>query len=207
MEDSNEQQFDTNEEKNKTGNNNSEFDKSLQQIETELKQSQERIIELEKQLNEYKDAYLRKAAEFENYKHRVDKEQSNLFKYAGEAVIKNILPVYDDLERSLDHISNENSFESLKKGLELVFEKFTKILNVQGVKKIEAKGKPFDVDLHEALMQQPVEGVAPHTVIEVIEQGYMYKDKVLRHAKVVVSAESISLHEKDEPNNNSVDEN
>jgi molecular chaperone GrpE len=207
MEDSNEQQLNGNEEKNKTEKNNSEFDESLRQIEAELKQSQEKIIELEKQLNEYKDAYLRKAAEFENYKHRVDKEQGNLLKYAGEAVIKNILPVYDDLERSLDHISNENSFESLKKGLELVFEKFTKILNAQGVKKIEAKGKPFDVDLHEALMQQPAEGVDPHTVLEVIEQGYIYKDKVLRHAKVVVSAESISSHEKDEPNSNSVDEN
>jgi len=207
MEDSNEQQLNTNEEKNKTKKTNSEFDESLQQIEAELKQSQEKIIELEKQLNEYKDAYLRKAAEFENYKHRVDKEQGNLLKYAGEAVIKNILPVYDDLERSFDHISNENSYESLKKGLELVFEKFTKILNAQGVKKIEAKGKPFDVDLHEALMQQPAEGVDPHTVLEVIEQGYIYKDKVLRHAKVVVSAESISLHEKDEPNSNSVDEN
>jgi len=206
MEDSNEQKLNGNEEENKT-ENNSGFDESLKQIEAELKQSQEKIIELEKQLNEYKDAYLRKAAEFENYKHRVDKEQSNLLKYAGEAVIKNILPVYDDLERSLEHIGNESSFESLKKGVELVFEKFTKILNAQGVKKIEAKGKPFDVDLHEALMQQPAEGVDPHTVLEVIEQGYIYKDKVLRHAKVVVSAESISLHVKDEPNNNSVDEN
>lgn len=207
MEDSNEQQLNGNEENNKTEKNNSEFDESLRQIEVELKQSQEKIIELEKQLNEYKDAYLRKAAEFENYKHRVDKEQGNLLKYAGEVVVKNILPVYDDLERSLDHISNENSFESLKKGLELVFEKFTKVLNTQGVKKIEAKGKPFNVDLHEALMQQPAEGVDPHTVLEVIEQGYIYKDKVLRHAKVVVSAESISSHENDEPNNNSVDEN
>jgi molecular chaperone GrpE len=206
MEDSNEQKINGNEEENKP-ENNSEFDESLQQIEAELKQSQEKVIELEKQFNEYKDAYLRKAAEFENYKHRVDKEQSNLFKYAGGDVIKNILPVYDDLERSLEHIGNENSFESLKKGLELVFEKFTKVLNTQGVKKIEAKGKPFNVDMHEALMQQPAEGVDPHTVLEVIEQGYIYKDKVLRHAKVVVSAESISSHESSESNSNSVDEN
>jgi len=95
----------------------------------------------------------------------------------------------------LNHINDENSFESLKKGLELVFEKFTKILEQQGVKRIEAKGKPFDVDLHEALMQQPAEGVAPHTVLDVIEQGYVYKDKVIRHSKVIVSAETIASKE------------
>ena len=204
MEELNEQQENENKE---TEKNNSEFDESLKQIETELKQVQEKNIELEKQLNEYKDAYLRKVAEFENYKRRVDTEQSNLFKYAAEPFIKSILPVYDDLERSLNHIVDENSFESLKKGLELVFEKFTKTLNNQGVKKIEAKGQQFDVDLHEALMQQPAEGVAPHTILDVIEQGYVYKDKVLRHAKVIVSAEVIPNDENKNSEQNSKDEN
>ncbi|OGV88581.1 MAG: nucleotide exchange factor GrpE, partial [Melioribacter sp. RIFOXYB12_FULL_38_5] len=78
------------------------------------------------------------------------------------------------------------------KGLQLVFDKFNKTLDAQGVKKIEAKGQPFDVHFHEALMQQPVEGVAPHTVLDVIEPGYLYKDKVIRHAKVIVSAELAS---------------
>jgi len=195
MEELNEQKDKMNEEKNETENENSEFEQALKQIESELKTTQEKNIELEKQLNEFKDAYLRKAAEFENYKRRIDAEQSNLFKYAAEPFIKNILHVYDDLERSLNHINDENSFESLKKGLELVFEKFTKILEQQGVKRIEAKGKPFDVDLHEALMQQPAEGVAPHTVLDVIEQGYVYKDKVIRHSKVIVSAETIASKE------------
>lgn len=204
MEELNEQQENENKE---TEKNNSEFDESLKQIEAELKQAQEKNIELEKQLNEYKDGYLRKAAEFENYKRRVDAEQSNLFKYAAEPFIKSILPVYDDLERSLNHIGDENSFDSLKKGLELVFEKFTKTLNGQGVKKIEAKGQQFDVDLHEALMQQPAEGVAPHTILDVIEQGYIYKDKVLRHAKVIVSAETISNVENNNSKKNSKDEN
>ncbi len=152
----------------------------------------EKNSELEKQVAELKDTLLRKAAEFENYKRRNENEQMNLLKYAAEPFIKNILSVYDDLERSLSHIDDENSFESTKKGLLLVFDKFNKTLEIQGVKKIEAKGKSFNVEFHEALMQQPVEGVEPHTVLDVIEPGYTYKDKVIRHAKVIVSAELAS---------------
>ncbi len=164
----------------------------LEQKENELKATQVKINELEKQTAELKDSLLRKVAEFENYKRRNENEQMNLLKYAAEPFIKSVLSVYDDLERSLSHIDDENSFESTKKGLQLVFDKFNKTLDAQGVKKIEAKGKPFDVHFHEALMQQPVEGVAPHTVLDVIEPGYLYKDKVIRHAKVIVSAELAS---------------
>lgn len=153
---------------------------------------QEKIVELEKQAAELKDSLLRKVAEFENYKRRNENDQMNLLKYAAEPFIKSVLSVYDDLERSLSHIDDANSFESTKKGLQLVFDKFNKTLDAQGVKKIEAKGQPFDVHFHEALMQQPVEGVAPHTVLDVIEPGYLYKDKVIRHAKVIVSAELAS---------------
>lgn len=153
---------------------------------------QGKIVELEKQAAELKDSLLRKVAEFENYKRRNENEQMNLLKYAAEPFIKSVLSVYDDLERSLLHIDDENSFESTKKGLQLVYDKFNKTLDAQGVKKIEAKGQPFDVHFHEALMQQPVEGVAPHTVLDVIEPGYLYKDKVIRHAKVIVSAELAS---------------
>ena len=168
----------------------------LELKETELKKLFGKIEEIEKQNSELKDTLLRKAAEFENYKRRNENDQLNIIKYAAESFIRNILTVYDDLERSLSHIDeNTNSsgtaggFESTKKGLLLVFEKFGKILDNQGVKKIDAKGKPFDVHFHEALMQQPAEGVAPHTVLEVLEPGYMYKDRVIRHAKVIVSQE------------------
>ncbi|MCX7875043.1 MAG: nucleotide exchange factor GrpE [Melioribacteraceae bacterium] len=155
----------------------------------------EKILELEKQNAELKDTLLRKVAEFENYKRRNENEQINLIKYAAEPFIKSILTVYDDLERSLNHIDDQNNFEQTKKGLQLVFENFNKILESHGVKKIEAKGQPFDVHLHEALMQQPIEGVDPHTVLEVIEPGYLFKDKVIRHAKVIVSSELASQDE------------
>lgn len=154
----------------------------------ELTAAQQKISELENNVKQLQDLLLRKAAEFENYKRRTENDQINLLKFAAEPFIKSTLIVYDDLERSLNHINDDNSFDSLKKGLELVYEKFTKILESQGVKKIDAKGKQFDVDYHEALMQQPSPGVEPNTVIDVIEQGYLYKDKVIRHAKVIVSS-------------------
>lgn len=174
----------------------------LEKIKAELAGANQKKSELERQAAELKDSFLRKLAEFENYKRRSENDQLNLLKYAAEPFIKNILTVYDDLERSLNHVNDDNSFESLKKGLELVYDKFTKILESQGVKKIDAKGKPFDVDLHEALMQQPADGVEPHTVLNVIEHGYMYKDKVIRHAKVIVSAETIQNDQNEKQNTN-----
>lgn len=154
-----------------------------------------KIEELQIEISNLKDQLLRKIAEFENYKRRTDVDQANFVKYAGEAVISKLLPVYDDLRRSIEHSNSENS-DSLKKGIELVYEKFTRTLKELGVEKIEAKGKDFDFNLHEALMQKEVEGVLPHTVVDEIEPGYMYKDKVIRHAKVIVSQESSSNEEK-----------
>lgn len=145
-----------------------------------------KISNYEVELKEIRDAYLRKAAEFENYKRRSENEQSILLKYAAEPFIRNMLQVYDDLDRSLKHASEEN-LQSLIDGIKLVYDKFTKILENQGVTRMDPKGKPFDVDFHEALMQQPAQGLPDHTILEVVENGYMYKDKVIRHAKVIVS--------------------
>ncbi len=155
----------------------------------------DRIEELEKEVQDLKDTLLRRAAEFENYKRRKENEQELFAKYAAESFVVNILPVFDDLERTVKHMNESDDLESLKKGVQMVFDKFKKILEDQGVKKIEAKGQPFDFNLHEALMQQPAEGVEPHTVLDEIEAGYLYKDKVIRHAKVIVSQEIASAEE------------
>jgi molecular chaperone GrpE len=167
--------------------------------ESDIEQQIQRIQELETKNDELKDALLRKAAEFENYKRRTENDQFNLLKYAAEPFIINILTVYDDLERSLEHIEEDNSFDSLKKGLQLVYDKFTKILENQGIKKIDAKGQLFNVEFHEALMQKQDDKVEPHTVLDVIEHGYSYKDKVIRHAKVIVSAETINGNRDSKP--------
>ena len=162
---------------------------------------EEKINQLETEIAELKDRLLRKAAEFENYKRRTENDQLNLITYAAESFIQKLLPVVDDFERSLNHIDDAQEVDAIKKGLNLIYSKFIKVLEDQGVKKINAIGKPFDVDYHEALMQKPDDTVEPHTVIEEIEKGYTYKDKVIRHSKVIVS------EEKSKENNNLQEEN
>jgi molecular chaperone GrpE len=149
-----------------------------------------RIAELEQEINEYKDRILRKAAEFENYKRRTENDQLNLFKYAAEGFIIKLLPVIDDFERSLQHIENSKDIDAVKEGIYLVYEKFRKLLEDQGVAKIDAVGMPFDVHYHEAIMQKKDDDSEPYTVLDEIESGYIYKDRVIRHSKVIVSDES-----------------
>jgi molecular chaperone GrpE len=152
------------------------------------------LKELEEKINSLQDSLLRKAAEFENYKRRTDNDQMNLLKYAAESFILKVLPVYDDLGRSLSH-ADESNTNSVIEGLKLVYDKFTKILDDQGVKKLEVVGNEFDVDFHEALMQQPSGEVPANTVLHEIEPGYLYKDKVIKHAKVIVSQEIVKPEE------------
>jgi len=153
---------------------------------------EENIKQLEQEVVELKDKLLRKAAEFENYKRRTENDQINLITFAAESFIQKLLPVIDDFERSLGHVDEAEDVNAIKQGLKLIYDKLLKVLDEQGVKKIEAVGNPFDVDYHEALMQRPDDSVDPHTVIDEIEKGYTYKDKVIRHAKVIVSEEKSS---------------
>ena len=152
--------------------------------------SEAKIAELEVQLKEWQDKLLRKAAEFENYKRRTENDQFNIINYAAESFIIKLLPVVDDFERSMEHIDDIDDNKAVKQGIKLVYEKLLKLLNEQGVKKMQTKGEPFNVDFHDALMQRKDTSVPPHTVLEEVESGYLYRDKVIRHAKVIVSEES-----------------
>ncbi|MFI5236671.1 MAG: nucleotide exchange factor GrpE [Ignavibacteriales bacterium] len=148
----------------------------------------QKIAELETQVKEWQDKFLRKAAEFENFRRRSENDQLSLINYAAESVIVKLLTVVDDFERSLAHIGDINN-NAVVEGIKLVYEKLMKVLTEQGVKKMQVKGEPFSVDLHDALMQKKDDSVPPHTVLEEIEPGYLYRDKVIRHAKVIVSQE------------------
>jgi molecular chaperone GrpE len=159
-----------------------EYDTSNQ-----LENLEDKVKALEQEIIQYKELALRKAAEFENYKRRTENDQLNLLKYAAESVIVKLLPTIDDLERSLEHMTEETDVQKIKEGIQLVYNKLIKTLDEQGVKKIESIGKPFSVEFHEALMQRADDSVPPHTVIDELETGYMYKDRVIRHAKVIVS--------------------
>jgi molecular chaperone GrpE len=164
-------------------------EKTEKKTKEESNKLKERIVELEQKNEELNDRLIRRLAEFDNYKKRTEIEKEELFKYAAEPFILKILAVYEDLQRSLAHIDDENK-DGLKEGLKMVADKFTQILTEQGVKKIDALGKEFDFEFHEALLQQESEDVPPNTIINEVESGYMYKDKVLKHAKVVVSKEA-----------------
>lgn len=161
----------------------------VEEINTEDSQVNNSVTENE--TAKLKDTLLRKVAEFENYKRRMDSEISNYIKYASENIIKELLPVYDDLGRSIESINKGETkdFETLKKGVTLIYDKFKNVLENEGLKEINSLGKEFDVDVNSALMQIPRDDVKPNTVLEVIEKGYKLKDKVVKHEKVLVSSE------------------
>lgn len=171
-----------------------------------------KIVELENTVNQYKDQLLRKAAEFENYKKRVENDYSNLVRFANEDLIDKLLPVFDDFERSLSVMknfqcrNNESTIadpDSFARGIELIYNKFRRILDLQGVKPLEVVGQPFSPDLHDALLQIPSKDHPPNTVIQEVEKGYMLHDRVIRHAKVIVSSEP---QDNDEPIKNDLSE-
>ncbi|MHC1736996.1 MAG: nucleotide exchange factor GrpE [Ignavibacteriaceae bacterium] len=170
-------------------------EESAEENNQELKPAEaENALEQMKKVNvELNERLIRKVAEFENYKRRTESETANLLRYSGEFIVKKLLPVIDDLERSIKFINEPNSDQaSVIAGITIVYEKLMKTLNEQGIKKIDAMNKPFDVDYHEAIMQQPTSEVEPLTVINEVETGYVYKDRVIRHAKVIVSSPDIT---------------
>jgi molecular chaperone GrpE len=180
-------------ERNKEAKSSENVNKDEDEITNNLSledSNHEKIQVLENEVEELKDKVLRKSAEFENYKRRTENDQLNLLTYAAESFISKLLPIIDDFERSMKHIDSTNDIDSVKEGMGLIYDKFVKLLDEQGIKKIESKGKPFDVNYHEAVMQQKAEEVPPHTVLEELECGYLYKDKVIRHAKVIVSEDN-----------------
>lgn len=184
-----------NKKKNDKGKHKNEMNaKDFNETEIPITDSTEENTETEtestetEQVSKLKDQLLRKAAEFENYKRRTESERGDYFAYANEKLISDLLPVLDDFERALKAYDKNHDTQALKKGVELVNDKFRNILEKQGLKEMDSTGKEFDVNKHDALMQQPSDEVKPNTVIDTIEKGYNLKDKVLRHAKVIVSA-------------------
>jgi molecular chaperone GrpE len=160
---------------------------STDQMSVEIDELRSKLAEAEKATERFKDQLLRKAAEFENYRRRSDAEYAALIKSANENLLLGLLPVLDDFARSLKAGKDQKEYDSFYRGVELIHSKLTRILESEGLKAFESTGKPFDVEYHDALLQIPRADVPPHTVIEEVERGYMLHDRVLRHARVVVS--------------------
>ncbi|NOX20074.1 MAG: nucleotide exchange factor GrpE [Nitrospirae bacterium] len=151
------------------------------------KSPEEELQELRKELEEYKDKYIRLYAEFENYKKRVQKDRTELIKYGSEPLMIELLTVLDNLEMAISHANEQSSIESLLQGVEITLKEFKKILNKFGVKEIEALGKPFDPEYHHAMAQVERADVEDKTVVEEYRKGYTYNDKVIRPSLVAVS--------------------
>ncbi|MBQ9177741.1 MAG: nucleotide exchange factor GrpE [Prevotella sp.] len=142
---------------------------------------------LQDELAELKDQYLRKVAEFENYRKRTLKEKTELILNGAEKTVDAILPVVDDMERAMANAEKTDDVDALKEGMDLIFKKLMKTLEGLGVKKIETDNKDFDTDFHEAVAMVPGMGDDKKgKVIDCVQTGYTLNDKVIRHAKVAV---------------------
>ena len=145
------------------------------------------LAKAQKEIEELKTQLLYKAAEFENYRKRTLKERAELILNGGEKAISAILPILDDMERAIANGAKTDDPQVLREGMELIYNKFVKTLEGQGVSKIETKDADFDTDLHEAVAMVPGMGDDKKgKVIDCLQEGYKLNDKVIRHAKVAV---------------------
>ncbi len=144
-------------------------------------------VTLEQQLQNAQDKYTRLFAEFDNYKKRTSRERVELIQSAGKEVVSKLLTVLDDFDRALKAMETTQDVQGVKEGIDLVNNKFRKILEQEGLKEMEVIGQPFDADLQEAITSIPAPSAnLKDKVVDVIEKGYYLNDKVIRYAKVVV---------------------
>lgn len=146
-----------------------------------------KLEELQNEINTLKDKNMRIAAEMVNTLRRKDEETNRLLKYSNESLITELLPVIDNFERALNVDAKTVDVESYQKGMTMIYNSLKNILEKFEVKEIEAIDKEFDPSYHQAVMQEEKEGTKENIVIEVLQKGYTYKDKVIRPAMVKVS--------------------
>jgi molecular chaperone GrpE len=144
------------------------------------------VAALMEERDRFKDQLLRARAEFDNYRKRMERDADRLRKTAAASVIHDLLPVLDNLERALEHANDESG--GLAQGVEMVLKQMHEVLARHGVGPISTVGKPFTPDLHEAMMMMESAEVPPGHVTQEFQKGYRMGERVLRHAKVAVSA-------------------
>ena len=145
--------------------------------------------DIQNQLDQLQDKHIRLKAEFENFRKRKNKEISSLLQYDGEGVIKNVLPIIDDIERMVDSVeeTDANKGESLIEGVNILKSKIERFLEANNIEPFGEEGEVLDPELHDAMLTQGDKQKEDNTVLNVFEKGYRYHDKVIRHAKVVVN--------------------
>jgi len=155
-----------------------------EQINTQMETLQTQLAETESKVSEYKDGWARSQAEFQNYRKRIERDNELTYASMKGDIIKKILPALDDLERALQNRPVDDAWAS---GIELIARKLQNILESEGVKRIEARGAAFDPNFHEAITHEPSEEVESEHVIDVVQNGYMLGERVIRPALVRVA--------------------
>lgn len=152
----------------------------------ELEAFKTQLAETQEALEKEKKEYLFLMAEFDNFRKRTLREKSEILRNGAESAMKGLLPIVDDFERGLDAIKDTDNAEAVKEGMVLIYNKFIKYLEQNGVKAMESTGADFNDELHEAVALVPGAPEQKNKVIDTLQKGYMLNDKVLRHAKVAV---------------------
>lgn len=165
-----------------------EEDKSEEAAEKEEESTEEK---LKREVGEAKEKYLRLYSEFENFRRRTAKEKIELIGSANKNLVGDLVPVMDDFERALKSFEDKEEMKAAKEGTELIYNKFRRILENKGLKKMEVgKGTDFDDNFHEAVTQVPMGEEMAGKVVDVLENGYFLNEKVVRFAKVVTGAKT-----------------
>ena len=149
----------------------------------------QKIKDLENKIKELEEALLRKDADMINYRRRKDEEVNKMLKYSNEGIAKDLLPVVDNFERaiSLDDDNLDDELSKFLEGFKMIYCHLEDILAKYEIKAIDGNKKPFDPNYHQGVLTEKVEGLEPGMVVEVMQKGYLLKDKVIRHAMVKVS--------------------
>jgi molecular chaperone GrpE len=165
-----------------------EADASPEKYDTEAEDLAQRLEAAEEAAKESYDRFLRVSAEFDNYKKRTAREMEEFKKFSTERLIKELLPVVDNLERALVSAEDRSAQEKgIKEGVDLTLQEIMRVLERFGVKSIQSLNEPFDPTYHQAMMQEPRDNVPGNTVISELQKGYTLHDRLLRPAMVIVS--------------------
>jgi len=160
-----------------------------EEIKPRLSNDKKKIQDLRKQVSDLEDKILRLKAEFDNFRKRRDKEMLRIFEYEGEDIIKELLPIVDDLERVVGAVNSNTKKDDIiiNDGIKLIITKIEKYFAKWQVKPIGKSGDILDINLHDAMMVKTEKGKKDNEILEVFEKGYRYKNHILRHAKVIVN--------------------
>ncbi|MEJ2251694.1 MAG: nucleotide exchange factor GrpE, partial [Candidatus Lokiarchaeota archaeon] len=167
-----------------------EENEELSQKLDKLTKTTENVESFKEKSEKYLNSLQRVQADFENYKKRVDKDRDNYRYYAVERILKKLISHFDDLQRAQKVINTLEDHESIKQGFSMIVKNFEKLLNEEGVRPMNSKGEKFDPFKHDALLVQNDDNLPNNTIIEELDKGYYFNDKVLRPARVSVSKQS-----------------